>query len=343
MPVNRTETYFFVGLLFVALILTFFLFLPYLNAMLLALTLVVTFYPFHRKILSWTHGRAMLSSFLTLITILVVIFAPFVYFSYQIVLEARQVYLHIGSLDMSAFQSKIQQYLPYANLDLTQRARDAVAWLFGNLGSLFSGASSLFLLFLVTLFAIYYFLKDGEKIRTVLIRTSPLPDRYNENILDRLEIAINSVFRGNLIVSIMHGTVAGVGFWLFGVPNAIFWGAVCVLAALIPVTGVTLVVIPAAIYLFMLNHVLAAIGLLLWTGLVTTVIENMIRPFLYRRNIKIHPFLILLSMLGGLNLFGAMGFITGPLILSFLFALVDIYPYIVGKEKTAVRDQALVV
>ena len=116
-----------------------------------------------------------------------------------------------------------------------------------------------------------------------------------------------------------------VGFWIFGVPNAILWGSFAAIAALIPGIGTALVLTPAILFLFARGEIFSAIGLLAWGVGVVGLIDNFLGPRLMGRGIELHPLIILLSVLGGIGFFGPIGFLLGPLIVSLFFALLDIY------------------
>jgi predicted PurR-regulated permease PerM len=121
-----------------------------------------------------------------------------------------------------------------------------------------------------------------------------------------------------------------VGFFIFGLSSAIFWGGVTVLASFIPGIGVMLIVVPGIIYLFAVGKTIAAVGLIIWTLLMIFIMENVARPRLLGGRANIHPLLMLLAVLGGLSFFGPIGILLGPLALSFLLTLFEIYPTISG-------------
>jgi predicted PurR-regulated permease PerM len=146
-----------------------------------------------------------------------------------------------------------------------------------------------------------------------------------------MEQAVYSIFAGSIIVALVQGILTGIGFTIFGVPNPALWGSIASVAALIPGVGTALVVVPGILYLFFTGSTGYAIGLLVWGILAVSLIDNFLGPILVNRGVKIHPFLILLSVLGGLIFFGPVGFLLGPIILAFLFALLDIYRSSVRK------------
>jgi predicted PurR-regulated permease PerM len=137
--------------------------------------------------------------------------------------------------------------------------------------------------------------------------------------------------RGHLVIGILQGLVVGFGFFIFGVPSPVIWGVAAAVASLIPMIGTSLVIIPGILILLLAGSLVQAIGLLIWGIFAVGLIDDLLGPYLIERGIKIHPFLILLSALGGIALLGPVGFLAGPVILALLFALLDLYPTIVKQ------------
>jgi predicted PurR-regulated permease PerM len=134
------------------------------------------------------------------------------------------------------------------------------------------------------------------------------------------------VWAGTLFIALIQGLLAGVGFWIFGLPQPALWGTLTIITALVPVVGTALIWLPASIYLFSTGVTGMALGLFLWGAILVGSIDNFLRPKLIERYMKVHPFFILISVLGGLSLFGPLGFLLGPLVLSLILALLEIYP-----------------
>jgi predicted PurR-regulated permease PerM len=194
-----------------------------------------------------------------------------------------------------------------------------------NAGRLFQEIAYFGLAMFLWFLSFYYFLRDGQQLKKILVAFSPLSDRYDLEIVKRVQISVKSVIGGSLIVAVIQGVLAGVGFAIFGVPSPTIWGFVAIIAALVPTVGTALIMLPAVAYLFITNNTVPAIGLLLWSLLIVGSVDNIIRPKLIERGIHIHPLMILLSVLGGIALFGPVGFLTGPIIMSLLAEFVDIY------------------
>jgi predicted PurR-regulated permease PerM len=203
--------------------------------------------------------------------------------------------------------------------------KTALEWIFANLDRVFSGLAKVAGYAFVFLLALFYFLRDGRIIIKNFISWSPLIDSHDEYITKTLKRAIQSVFAGTVVVSVIQGILTGIGFALFGIPAPAVWGSIAAVAAFIPGIGTSLVLIPGIIYLFVTHGFVPAIGLAIWGAVAVGLVDNILGPYLINRGINVHPFLILISVLGGLVVFGIVGFLLGPLILAFLFALLEIY------------------
>ncbi len=187
-----------------------------------------------------------------------------------------------------------------------------------------SGASLLFKTFIFFV-CLYFFLIDRERITHEALALSPLKDSVDKNIATRMVQTVRGVVFGSLIVACVQGIVAAIGLTIFGVPGAFILAALVVIAAQIPMLGTSLIMIPAIIYLFVTGHGGAGIGLLIWSMIAVGSIDNVLQPFIVGGRTRMHALLILLSMLGGLEYFGPIGFIFGPTVLAALLVLLEMY------------------
>jgi predicted PurR-regulated permease PerM len=333
MESKQIEKQFFVALLLIALGLVFFIFLPYLDAIVLAVTLAILSNPFYRSMRKAMPRWEGIAAFLTVMLAVVVILTPLTFFGFRIFGEAQQLYVRFASGDggtaFTAFSKQVEQFAPWLKIDITSNTKQILGALIQNLGVIFSKLAGVIGTFFLALIALYYFLKDGAKLRRAIVQVSPLSLPHTEEILAKLGVMANSVIKGSLVIAIIQGVLVGLGFLVFGVPNPVFWGAVSIIASLIPFLGTAIVVVPAVIYLFVGGNTIPAFGLVGWGIFAVGLIDNFLRPQFIERDAKIHPFLVLLSVLGGIALFGMTGFLLGPLVLSLLLALLDIYPSLI--------------
>ncbi|MDD4900517.1 MAG: AI-2E family transporter [Patescibacteria group bacterium] len=342
---QKPQFYFLLILLATTLVLSFLILKPFLFAFTLAVVFAVLFQPLYRKMLKYFFHHEAAAALATVATILVLIFTPLLFVGAQILKEARDLYLYLaagGGTDsifnalnvlMNDFRERFPD-LPEFSLNFGQYFQQGLSWFLANLGVVFSNFANIVATAFLFLISLYYLLKDGPKLRKKIIALSPLNDKDDETIIKRLELAMSSVVRGNLLIAIIQGTLTAIGFTIFGVPNAVLWGTAAAVAALIPTFGTSLVFIPTIIFLFVGGRYFSACGLALWGMLAVGLIDNLLGPKLIGRGMELHPLLILLSVLGGIVLFGPIGFLLGPIILSLLFALLDIYASFVNNKET---------
>ncbi len=348
MKERKLEIYLFFILLAVAVYLTFSIFLPYLSALMLALVFAVVFDPLYKFLLSKMPGYRSVASILTLILFVTIILVPIIFYGAALSDEVKNLYdrffndptseslliqvTNLGNGLMSYF-SPFGYSAPVFDVSQTEGyILSFLSWLRGHFGGIFSGLAKFFVNIFLFLVSFYYLLRDGEHLRKTVVFISPFQDSRDEEILHKLKSAIMSVVKGSILVALIQGLLTGLGFFIFGIPSALLWGGVASIAALIPGIGTSLVIVPGIIYLLFAGTTTNALGLLIWGVLAVGLIDNFLGPKLVGRGIKIHPLLILFAALGGIGYFGPLGFIFGPLIVSFLFALIDIYKTILVRE-----------
>ncbi len=200
-----------------------------------------------------------------------------------------------------------------------------LTWLQSHLGSLFSSGATLVFKTFIFFICLFFFLLDRERIYKELLELSPLRDAVDRSIVTRMVETVRGVVFGALIVAIVQAIVAGIGLTIFGVPGALIWASFVIVAAQIPILGTGLIMVPAVIYLFSIGHEGAAIGLTIWAVIAVGLIDNILSPFIVGRRTRMHALLILLSILGGLELFGPIGFILGPTVLAAFLVVVELY------------------
>lgn len=341
--INGSPNYFFYGLLLIVIVLAVLIFLPFLTPIVLAAALAVVFGPLHRKVLSLMfrdRERSSAAALVTLILVAVVVLVPALLIVGKIYAEVQTMYGYLideggRSQFISSLNSwsdiltlKIFSIYPdysFDSFNITGILKKGLEWAFSNLDTVFTGLTRMTFNGFIMLLALFYFLRDGRELKRQIIDLSPLGDADDEKIMRKMQRAIYAIFAGSILVGIIQGILVGIGFWIFGVPSPALWGFVGAIAALIPGVGTSLILIPGIIYLFLSGPTGPAIGLLIWGVLAVGLIDNFLGPIFMNRGIKIHPFMVLVSVLGGLSFFGPIGFVLGPIILAFLFSLLEIY------------------
>ncbi|TSC67454.1 MAG: hypothetical protein CEO19_218 [Parcubacteria group bacterium Gr01-1014_73] len=338
---RRFTIIFFLILLATALALSFFILRPYLGALFMALVFYIALKPVHNFTLKIFKGRAGLASLAVVAATVLAILLPLVIFSFALFDDAANLYFKLADgaergsyiAKLSVFADKYAKILsPETTLDVNGYIKNSLAFLVSHLGAIFSSLAELAVGVVIMLFALFFLFRDGHKLKKELFGLSPLTDNYDQDIFDFAERAINAVVRGSLLVSLAQGILVGVGFVVFGVPNAVLWGALAAIASLIPTIGTALILIPAVVYLIIVASPALAIGLAVWGFFVVGLADNFLKSILLNRGVNLQPLLVLLSVLGGVAFFGPIGLIAGPVIVSLGFSLLRLYPLILKNS-----------
>lgn len=337
---NTGELVFFWILFGAVGLLTFAVMSPYLTPLFLAAVFAILFAPLHRRIERFMRGHRSMAAFLTILLILVAVVFPLSLLGYLLFDEVLGIYTRIRGADgglafvdhvTQTIERMMKKIIPDITIDVNvyEYLETALRWIASNLSTFFSGVFTfLFHIFLIVI-AMFFFFRDGPKLREFAVRWSPLADSYDESIIARVEQAVATVMKETVATASVQGLLVGIGFAFFGVPNPVLWGTVAAVMAVIPVLGTGFVTVPAIVWLLYTGHFVSGMLLAAWAFIIVGLVDNVMKPYLMTSGVGVHPFLVLLSIFGGLAYFGPIGFLAGPIILSFFFTLLDIYPRVI--------------
>ncbi len=329
------EKWFFLLLAGIVLYLFWTVIQPFAFVLLIAGVFAVVLSPVDRLLRKWIkHPRV--SALILSACVFLLVFVPI---SILLLLMARQAsdLIQLATADTSwldqlnpetsplfaTLPAVVQEQL--LALDLVGIGKSAASWAFDNVGSLFSSTTKLLINTFMFFIALYYLLVERDRLYTEALALSPLRDSIDEKLLKRITNTLRQVVFGVLLLAIVQGLLAGIGMTIFGVPGSIIWGAVTIIAALVPFVGTAIVLIPAVLYLLFSGSTAAAIGLFIWSVVFVGLADNFIGPYLIRGTTHMHAFLVLLSVLGGLMAFGPIGILMGPTVLAAMLALLELY------------------
>lgn len=339
---THIQTTFFFALLIGVMFLAFVIFLPYLTTLSIAATFAVVMYPLHKRITRAVRGYEGLSAFITIFITVLLILIPLSFIGTQVVIESQHLYQRIieNQVSLTAtvtqlLENTVGRYAPQLSIDVSRYAGIGLGWIAGKIGPIFAGTASTLLHLFLGLISFYYFLRDGKKFLAAGVDLSPLSDGEDAKIIGRLEMAINSIIRGTLTIALIQGILTGIGLTIFGVPSPTLWGSMASVGALVPGVGTGIVFLPAVLFLFITGKTAAGIGLMIWGIVAVGLVDNFLGPILVGRGVRIHPLVVLFAVIGGIGFFGPVGFLLGPLALSLLYALLDIYRLLMLEKKKA--------
>jgi len=199
------------------------------------------------------------------------------------------------------------------------------AFLVDGLASFTRGTATFLLDLFILLYAMFFFLISGREVLDRILYYLPMPPEHEEELVERFVSVSRATLKGSLVIGVLQGGLAGLAFWAAGVGGAAFWGTVMAVLSVIPGVGAPIVWVPAAIWLFVSGETGAAVGLTVWCATLVGSIDNVLRPRLVGADAKMPDLLILLGTLGGISLFGPVGFLLGPIVAALFVTIWEIY------------------
>lgn len=342
MEQRTIESFFFLVLLIGTLVVVGFMFWPFFNVLFLAAILAFLLSGINER-LAQSLGNRTAAALLTTFIALVGVLLPLALLIWQALQEAGQLYTYLqahATADsvIAAFHAILSQlggFAPWLAIDqasLTTGIQSILQWIVGQTGTIFVGIGNILLDASVMLFVLFFFLRDSKTLQRRAMDLSPLSDTQENQIIDKVTRTVSATVRGKILIGFLQGIIAGIGFWIFGVPAPALWGSAVVLASFVPTIGTALIAIPLIIYLFITSTASAAIGLTLWSGVIVSLLDNFLGPRLMAKGTQVHPLLMFLAVLGGLAMFGPIGVLLGPVIIAIMYALFEIYLSLVGVK-----------
>ncbi|MDP3027379.1 MAG: AI-2E family transporter [Nanoarchaeota archaeon] len=293
--------------------------------------LAYIFYPFYK----WTFKllkNESLSAFLICFLLFLIILIPIVLVINYLIGQAISFYLTLQTLDLASiikqalhletFSSPILEKLATSlNSQVPKILSDFII----KFGNMVLNIPVILLKLFVVIFVFFFVLRDGEKAMKYVGSLFPFKKEVEEKFIMQFKGVTNSVLLGQVVVGVIQGAVAGIGYFVFGVPYAPLLTVLTMFVAIIPFIGAWLGWVPAVIYLFSVGRAGAGLGLLIYGILIVSLIDNVIRTVVVARRTKINSAVVIIGMIGGMFVFGVVGLVLGPLILSYVILIIELY------------------
>ncbi len=338
---SKIQILFFFVLLVGVAFLTFLVFKPFIGVLTLAAVASVLFESLHKKILSVSGRYKSLASATVVFLVALFVILPLFYVSANIFQQTQNIYAvvsgdtaHYLSVLDEAVEALVQRVYPDFTFNSREYAVYALRFISDNLSGFLSSLVATFFHTFLFLLAFFFFLRDGERMLAFLMSVSPFESRHTLEIVNTTRHRVVSVIRETLVIIVIRWLLVWFGFYVCGIPSAVFWGSLAGILGAIPSLGTPIVIIPAAIYLYYQGAVVSAIGIILVGLFIMLVIENILAPYMLGKGFDISPLFAILSVFGGLVLFGPFGIIFGPIILSLFLSAIHMYK-VLCLEKSA--------
>lgn len=319
------------------------LMLPFYGAVLWAVILAILFHPLYYRLLRRFNDRRNLAAGMSTLATVCIVVIPGGIILAALGREANDLYGRVTAEDFdaasifegvqAAMPAFAMELLAVFNLAEVGQVQARLASLLGAAaqtiaeGAVLIGQNTahLFISFGVMLYVLFFMFRDGSRLAVVIRKASPLSDDQTEHILLKFTAVVKYTVRGNVIIALIQGVIGGIVFWLLGIEAALLWGVLMVVLSLLPVVGATLVWAPAAAFLMLSGRMFEGLILAFVGVFVISLIDNFLRPHLVGQGTKLPDYMVLVSTLGGISIFGINGFVIGPLIAAMFVAVWSLF------------------
>jgi predicted PurR-regulated permease PerM len=344
---SRSAAVFFLACFLLVCFSMYLIFQSFFTIFVWACVLTVVFQPLYRWGLRKFGDRRLLASAVICALILVLIVLPVMILAIMIGQQSMALYHSIQSntSDMGTAAAKLHELQSQPSV---QRFSEQLGRLFGPKAtdleqlirgslerisaltvayapSLIVGVGDLIYKFFMIFITMFFLFVDGPKALQLIRESNPLPTEYQAEFMQIFENVSSATFFGSILGAILNGVISALLFWAFGIQSPLFWGALASFVSLIPVVGSLLIIVPFPAYLILCGYTGKGIFLLVLTGISVFGIENVLKPMIMSGRSHMHPLLIFFSVLGGLKVFGFLGILLGPLLVTVFLTFLDFY------------------
>lgn len=314
----------------VLLILSFFLIKPILLAIVSGMILAFIFTPLYKWLHKVTHGENLSATIICILLILIILL-PLWFLTPIMINQSIKLYLSSQTMDLitplktifpsfftsETFSAEVGNVLSKFITNLSDSLINFAAGLIWNF-------PTIMLQLLVMFFTLFFVLRDRDQLVSFIQSLLPFSKEVQKKLFESSTGITSAVLYGQIVIGLIQGVIMGIGFFLFNVPNSLVLTLLASLAGVLPIIGTMIVWFPVLIYLFANGNNFAGFGILIF-GLISSNIDNFLRPLFVSKRVKIPSSIILIGMIGGIFFFGVLGLILGPLILSYLLIILETY------------------
>lgn len=317
--------------------------LPFYGAILWGAIIALLFTPLYRRLLPRLKQQRTLAALLTLLFVLLIVILPLALITAALAREAALVFerLQSGELNPAHYFRGVFDALPnwitalldrfgLVNFATLQRRLSAalsqasqfIATQALSIGqNTFEFLASLF----IALYLAFFLIRDGDDVVHAIRQAIPLAPRHKQDLLIKFTTVIRATVKGNLLVAAIQGALGGLAFWFLGVGGALLWAVLMAFLSLVPAVGAGLVWLPVAVYFLMSGAVWQGVALIAYGMLVIGLVDNLLRPILVGKDTRMPDYVVMITTLGGMAVFGINGFVLGPAIAAMFIAVWHIY------------------
>jgi predicted PurR-regulated permease PerM len=336
---------FFLIFLFCSLALLLRLFWTYVSAIVLAFLIASVFHPLYIRVKALLKGRDNLASLSMVFFILLGLVIPSVWFIGTLSNEAFDFYTNTrNAVSLNRIQQAMESDSIWAErarkagkivgLEFTPEKVEKLAssigknvglFLYKQISSAASNLLSFFIHFFLMMLIIFYIFRDGERLKEYLAQLIPVPREQQQKVSNKFQEMGRAIIVGNGLSGVVQGILGGIGFYMFGLSSPFLWGTVISFMAFLPIIGASVVFLPTAAILMIQGNVGAGFGYLIYNICYSSLIEYLVKPRVIGKGMRMNSLLVFIGIIGGIKLFGIMGIVYGPLIITTFLTIAEIY------------------
>ena len=312
--------------------------LPFAGAVMWSVALAILFTPVYRRLVRRLGGRHNTAALLTLTVALVIVILPLIAIALSLVTEAASVSqrMRSGDINFTRYLQQMFNAIPRWAVDLLDRvglgdieamldrlaqgAAAASQQIAGRALTIGQNTFEFLVSFGLMLYMLFFLLRDGGQLSGTIRNALPLAKPHTNFLLNKFTTVIRATVKGNIVVAVVQGAIGGISFWALGVQGSLLWGVVMAILSLLPAVGAALIWGPVAAYFIATGSVWQGVTLTLIGIFVIGLVDNVLRPILVGKDTQMPDYIVLMSTVGGLALFGINGFVIGPVIAAMFMA-----------------------
>jgi predicted PurR-regulated permease PerM len=342
-PVDDLENRALICLLVVISIGMGWILLPFYGVIMWGSITALLFGPWYRWLFARFKKRATLAALVTLAAVVVIVILPLAMITAALARETALMYQKIesGQLNLVGYFQTVLNLLPAWIIDVLNRAglsdfdslqrritslllqgSQFIATKALNIGqNTFEFVTSIF----ITLYLAFFLIRDGRHIALTIRSAIPLAPIHKNELIAKFATVIRATVKGNLVVAMIQGMLGGIAFWFLDVGASVLWAVLMAFLSLLPAVGAALVWLPVAVYFFITGGIWQGFVLIAWGVLVIGLVDNVLRPLLVGKDTQMPDYVVMITTLGGMTVFGINGFVLGPTIAAMFIAVWHIY------------------
>lgn len=354
---NNLENRSFILLLALVSVAFVWLLLPFYSAIFWGTILALIFQPMQRYFEGRFGQRRSLAALVSLLVILLMVIFPVALLAAGLVQEGTSIYQRIdsGSLNFGSYLEQVINALPDFARELLVRfgltdissvksrisegATAGSQFLATKAFRIGQNTFQVLISFAIMLYLLFFLLRDGRSVAADVRRAIPLGELYKQHLIAKFTTVVKATVKGNIAVAAVQGVLGGFIFWVLGLQGVLLWGVLMAVLSLLPAVGAIIIWGPVAIYFFATGNIWQAVVLTVFGALVIGLADNVLRPILVGKDTKLPDYVVLISTLGGLSLFGLNGFVIGPLIAALFIAAWSLYAEAREEQEEAFCDE----